>query len=88
MSTSETPVLPVAATAAPAQKLTAIQIIEQDLLNFFQQKEKAVANVHAVEGAIQATQYLLAKLKAEEKKAETFVEAEVSKGIAVVKELL
>jgi hypothetical protein len=87
MSTDLTPNAGTLAPA-PAKPFTAIQIIEQDLLNFFQQKEKAVANVHAVEGAIQATQYLLAKLKAEEKKAETFVEAEVSKGIAVVKELL
>ena len=84
MSTSETPVLPVAGTpapvATPAPKLTSIQIIEQELMGFVKQREQAVANVHAVEGAIQAAQHLLAKLKAEVAKAE----AEVEK---VVKEL-
>ena len=69
-----------APVAAPAPKLTSIQIIEQELGGFFKQREQAVANVHAVEGAIQAAQHLLAKLKAEVAKAE----AEVEK---VVKEL-
>lgn len=94
MSTPATPALPVAGTPAPvatpapaptpAPKLTAIQIIEQEISNFFRQKEQAVANVHAVEGAIQAGQHLLAKLKAEAAKAETFVETEVKKAVAVV----
>ena len=101
MST-ETQATPVAATAAavatqgtanvaPAPKLTAIQIIEQELAGFFKQREQAIANVHAVEGAIQAGQLLLAKLKqaaaaaeAEVKKVETVVEGEVSKVEAAV----
>jgi len=81
MSTEQTPVAPVAATAAPvatpAAKPTAIQLIEQELANFFKQAEvaaknaeQAVANTHAVQGAIQATQHLLGKLKAEAAKAE------------------
>ena len=40
-------------------------------MRFVQQKEQAIANVHAIEGAIQATQHLLARLKAEALKAET-----------------
>ena len=66
MSDVQTP-----ATQAPAPNLNAIQIIEQDIVRFFQQKEQAIANVHAIEGAIQATQHLLARLKAEALKAET-----------------
>jgi hypothetical protein len=80
MSTEQT-AAPVAATAAPvvtpAPKLNAIQLIEQELGNFYKQAEaaakaaeQAVANSHAVSGAIQATQHLLAKLKAEAVKAE------------------
>jgi len=101
MST-ETQVTPVAATAptaaaqgtanvVPAPKLTAIQIIEQELAGFFKQREQAIANVHAVEGAIQAGQLLLAKLKqaaaaaeADVKKVETVVEGVVSKVEAAV----
>ena len=89
MST-ETQATPVAATAAavatpaPAPKLTAIQIIEQELAGFFKQREQAIANVHAVEGAIQAGQLLLSKLKAAASKAETEVETEVSKVITEV----
>ena len=89
MSTPVTPALPVAGTPVPvatptpapvtAPKLTAIQIIEQEIVTFFRQKEQAVANVYAVEGAIQAGQHLLAKLKAEAAKAETFVENEAKK---------
>jgi hypothetical protein len=73
MSTS--PVAPVAGTpapvATPAKPLTAIQILEQELVNFMKQREQAIANVHAVEGAIQAGQHLLAKLKAAAQAAET-----------------
>ena len=91
MSTSAQ-VLPGAGTpAAAAKPLTAIELVEQELGNFFRQREQAIANVHAVDGAIQSTQHLLAKLKAEVEKAEAWVkaeaekaEAEVSKGIHVV----
>jgi hypothetical protein len=50
---------------APA-KLSAIQQVEQEILSFFQQREQAIARLHAVEGAIQAGQHILAKLKAGE----------------------
>jgi hypothetical protein len=82
------------AEGTPAQKLNAIQLIEQEVGNFIKQREQAVANVHAVEGAIQAAQHLLAKLKAaaaaaeaEAKKLVGEAEAEVSKGIALVEKL-
>lgn len=77
------PIAPAPAPA-PAPKLTAIQLIEQEIGNFFRQKEQAVANVHAVEGAIQGAQHLLAKLKAEALKAETFVTTEVKKAVTFV----
>jgi hypothetical protein len=89
MSTPAQPV--VAATPAPAQKLTSIQIIEQELGNFFKQKEQAIANVNAVEGAIQAAQHLLNRLRQEAAKAEAEAKklldeakTEVAKGIALV----
>jgi hypothetical protein len=52
-----------AAQAAPS---SAIQQVEQEILTFFQQREQAIARLHAVEGAIQAGQHILAKLKAGE----------------------
>ena len=71
MSTQPAPV--VNAVQVPAPKLTAIQIIEQDLAGWFKQAElaaknaeQAVANTHAIQGAIQGAQSLLAKLKAAE----------------------
>jgi hypothetical protein len=72
---------PVAApvAAAPAVKLNAIQRIEQELITFMRQREQAVANVHAIDGAIQAAQHIIAVLKAEEAKAATAVEGEASK---------
>ena len=76
---AETPALSVVPTPAPAVKLSAIQIIEHEIENFIKQREQAIANVHAVEGAIQAGQHLLAKLKAEAVKAEEFVKAEFNK---------
>ena len=69
MST-DTPVVPVAGTPTTEKKLNAIQLIEQELSTFFKQREQAIANVHAVDGAIQATQHLLGKLRAEAAKAE------------------
>lgn len=97
--TPATPVLPIPGTPETASvKLTAIQVIEKELQGFFKQAdaaakaaEQAVANSHAVQGAIQGAQHLLAKLRAEEAKAYTFaqteaekVEAEVVKGIHAV----
>jgi len=96
MST-DTPVVLDATTVAP-RKLNAIEMVEQELGNFIKQREAAakqaeqsIANVHAVDGAIQGTRYLLDKLKAEAAKAvlevakiADAVEGEVSKGIHVV----
>ena len=77
-----TQVPPVAAVpvATPAPALNAIQLIEQEIGNFIKQREQAVANVHAVEGAIQAGNHLLAKLKA----AAASAEAEAKKLAAEV----
>ena len=90
-----TQVPPIAGTPAPAPKLNAIQIIEQEIGNFIKQREQAVANVHAVEGAIQAAQHLLGKLKqavaaaeAEAKKLVGEVETEAGKVIEFVKKEL
>jgi hypothetical protein len=86
MST-DTPVVPgvgTPAAAAPEPPKTAIQIIEQDLINFYKQKEQAIANVHAIDGAIQSTQMLLGKLKAEVLKGEAWAKAEAEKVIAAV----
>jgi len=65
---STVPVVP-APVIPPAPKLTSIQIIEQEIQGFIKQREQAIANVHAVEGAIQAGTHLLGKLKAEAAKA-------------------
>lgn len=96
MSTS--PAVPVAqvGTAAPAPvKLTAIQLIEQEIESFLRQREQAIANVHAVDGAIQAARHLVAKLQAEAVKAEaeakkllTEAETEASKVADFVKKEL
>ena len=97
---SETPV--VNAVQVPAPKLTSIQLIEQEIVNFGKQAEQAaknaeqaVANVHAIQGAIQGAQHLLAKLRAAEASAAaevTKVETEVVNKIhaveAVAKEIL
>jgi len=64
--------------------MSAIQTIEQELGTFFKQREQAIANVHAVDGAIQAAQHLLIKLRAEEAKVVGAVEAEVTKVVDAV----
>ena len=69
MSTPSSPVVATAA-AAPAPKLNSIQLIEQEIGNFFKQKEQAIANLHALDGAIQAAQHLVAVLKTAAAKAE------------------
>lgn len=99
MSTPVTPATPAVATAAVvAPKLNAIQLVEAELQNFVKQAElaakqaeQAVANVHAVQGAIQGAQRLLnilkteaAKGEAEAKKLAEDVVTEVEKGIHVV----
>lgn len=90
---------PASAPAAPAKPLTAIQHIEEEIVNFIKQREiaaknaeKAIANVHAIDGAIQAANFLVAKLKNEAAKAEAeakklygAVKTEVEKLIGEVK---
>ena|SRR5579863_1075262 len=78
---------PVPATPSP-KKLNALETIEQDIANFFKQREEAIARVHAIDGAIQASQHLLGRLKANLEEAAKDVKAEVEKGIALVKKEL
>ena len=87
MSTQSSPLAATAAPVAPSPKLNSIQLIEQEVVNFFKQKEQAIANVHAVEGAIQAAQFLLAKLKAEAAKAEAEVAKVAGEVVAEVEKL-
>lgn len=65
------PLVPAVAQVpgAQAQRPTAIQLIEQEIASFVKQREQAIANVHALEGAIQASQLFLAKFQAEAAKA-------------------
>jgi hypothetical protein len=84
----ETPATPAPVAATPAPRLNAVQILEQELFAFIKQREQAVANLHAIEGAIQATQQLLGKVRAEVAKAVSFVETEASKVEAAVEKVL
>ena len=79
---SETPATPVAPAVAPvaaAPKLNAIQLIEQEIGGFLKQREQAIANVHALEGAIQASQQMLATLKSIEAEAKKLATEAVTK---------
>ena len=87
MSTPAQALPGVGTPATAARPLTAIELIEQELANFFRQREQAIANVHAVDGAIQSTQHLLAKLKAEVVKGEAWVKAEAERVEAEAKKL-
>lgn len=69
--------VPAVAAAAPAPAKNALQIVEEQIVAFIQQREKAIANVHAIEGALQASQHLLGVLKAEALKAEAAAKAAV-----------
>jgi len=88
MSETKGPVLVATAEPTAAPKLNAIQLIEQELRAFIQQREQAVANVHAVEGAIQASQRLLQVLRSEAGKAEAAVETGAAKVVELAKEIL
>ena len=83
---AQTPALPQ--QQSPAKPLTAIQTIEQEFQNFIRQREQAVANVHAIDGAIQAAQHLLAKLKAEEAKAAAEVKKLASGAVSAIEGIL
>jgi len=78
---SEVTTMPTPATQAPvatpasAAPKSAIQLIEEQVVAFVKQREQAIANVHAIEGALQGAQHLLALLKNEAAK----VEAETKK---------
>lgn len=66
-----TPAAPVASVnPAPAKPITAIEMIEKEIVSFIKQREQAIANTNAIEGAIQGAQQILGKLKAEAAKAE------------------
>ena len=52
-------------------------MIEKELQGFLRQREQAISNVHAVDGAIQAAQHLLGRLKQEEAKARGLSASEV-----------
>jgi hypothetical protein len=86
---SAIPAVPAApATAAPAKPLSAIQIVEQEIVNFARQEEATISQLHAVKGAIQAANFLLNKLKAEEQKAVEFAKAEFAKAQAAATPLV
>lgn len=88
MSDTQTPApaAPKLAVVAASPKLNAIQIIEQELKNFYQQKVQAIANVNAVEGAIQGAERMLTLLRAEEAKAASFVKAAIADAEKLAKE--
>ena len=76
MSTVPAPIATATAVAtpvpaAPAAPKSAIQLIEEQIVGFIKQREQAIANVHAVEGALQGAQHLLTLLKNEAVKAES-----------------
>jgi hypothetical protein len=58
-----------AATVAPAKSKNAIQLVEGQIVEFFEQKKQLIANIQAVDGAIQGAQRILMMLKAEAAKA-------------------
>jgi hypothetical protein len=68
--------------------LTAIQILEQTIVQYQQQTEQAMAQLHATQGALMASQQLLGRLQAEEAKAKAAADAvarqEVAKQVAQV----
>jgi sugar-specific transcriptional regulator TrmB len=64
---------------APAKPRNAIQVLEEQLQDFFKQKAQLIANQHAVEGAIQATNLLLGQLREEVAKAAAFAASEAKK---------
>jgi hypothetical protein len=53
--------------------------VEQEIANFLRQEEATVSQLHAIKGAIQAGNFLLQRLKAEEQKAVAFAAAEFAK---------
>lgn len=59
-------------------KPNAIQIVEQELATYVKQRETAISNLHAVDGAIQAANRVLQLLRIEAAK----VEAEAKKLLA------
>lgn len=85
---STVPVVPVAAPAAPAAPKSVIQITEEQIFVLGKQREQAIANVHAVEGALQGAQHLLVIYKNEVAKAEAFAKEELAKAQAEAKKLI
>jgi chaperonin cofactor prefoldin len=53
-----------------ASKLNPLQVVESEIANFITQRDQTAANLNALNGAIQASQHIYAKLKAEAEKVE------------------
>lgn len=79
MSTAPHAVAGQPLSAEPKKSLTAVEIIENELKSYFAQREQAIGRVHALDGAIQSAQHLLATFRAEAAKAESLVSAEFKK---------
>lgn len=90
MSTLPVPVATATAVATPvpAAPKSAIQLIEEQIVGLIKQREQAIANVHAVEGALQGAQHLVGLLKAEAAKAEVAAKELAAKVEAEAKNLL
>ena len=73
------------AAAAPAKPRTAIQVIEQEIVGYFKQREEAIARVHAIDGAIQSGQHILMTMKAEAAKGIALVQTGAKAVVAEVK---
>ena len=72
---------------APAKQPNAIQMLEAELVSFVRQKEQTISNLHVIDGAIQATQLLITKFKAEVAKVEAEAQKLANEGIAEVETL-
>jgi hypothetical protein len=68
-----------------AQPFTPIQIVEQQIAQYAQQETQALAQLHATQGALMASQQLLARLRAEENKA---LKAESYQALAGLKDAI
>jgi hypothetical protein len=83
MSDVQAPAVQATPAVAPTTaKPNAIQLLEAELVGFVKQKEQAIANLHVLDGAIQATQLLIGKLRAEAAKAEAEAKKLVDEAIA------
>lgn len=84
MSIQSAPVI----SAIPDKPLTAIQIVEQEIAGFIQQREQALSQVQAVSGALQGAQHLLARLKQEVARAEAEAQKLLTEALADTKHVV